>query len=56
MVARKRMHSNTLDQFHDKERFRTLRALLLNLFILENCFSLDFTMSPRGTFGAFLAF
>jgi hypothetical protein len=28
----------------------------LNLFILENCLSLDFTISPRGTFGAFLAF
>lgn len=35
---------------------RTLNAFLLNLFILENCFSLDLTTSPSGTFGAFLAF
>lgn len=34
----------------------TLRAFLLNLFIIENCLSLDLTTSPRGTFGAFLAF
>lgn len=34
----------------------TLRAFLLNLFITENCLSLDLTTSPRGTFGAFLAF
>jgi hypothetical protein len=39
-----------------EKKIQTLSALLLNLFILENCFSLDFTMSPRGTFGAFLAF
>jgi len=34
----------------------TLRALLLNLFITENCLSLDLTTSPRLTVGAFLAF
>ncbi|KAF5762619.1 hypothetical protein HanXRQr2_Chr15g0671101 [Helianthus annuus] len=34
----------------------TLRAFLLNRFINENCFNLDLTTSPRGTFGAFLAF
>lgn len=35
---------------------QTLRAFLLNLFISENCLSLDLTTSPRGTFGAFFAF
>ena len=55
MVTWERTQS-VLNQFYEQERFRTLRALLLNLFILENCFNLDFTMSPRGTFGAFLAF
>jgi len=34
----------------------TRRALFLNLFITENCLSLDLTISPNGTFGAFFAF
>lgn len=34
----------------------TLRALFLSLFMTENCLSLAFTVSPKETFGAFLAF
>lgn len=34
----------------------TRRAFFFNLFIMENCFNLDLTMSPKGTFGAFFAF
>lgn len=34
----------------------TLSALFLSLFITENCLSLAFTVSPRETFGAFVAF
>jgi len=40
----------------DSKQQLTLKAFLLNLFIMENCLSLDFTTSPRGTFGAFFAF
>ncbi|WVZ06917.1 hypothetical protein V8G54_020263 [Vigna mungo] len=40
----------------DKKSAMTLRAFLLNLFIIENCLSLDLTTSPSGTLGAFLAF
>lgn len=34
----------------------TFRALFFSLFITENCLSLAFTVSPKGTFGAFFAF
>ena len=34
----------------------TLKALFLSLFITENCMSLDLTVSPNETLGAFFSF